>query len=120
MERNPGYEGWYQVSNMGRIKSLQRMVVRKDGAVQIYKSKIVKPFINKQGRCSIALSKNSKVKKFILPRLVAQAFVPNPKNKPEVNHIDENPQNNKAENLNWMTRLENQRYGTAGLSSYDN
>ena len=97
-----GYEGIYQVSNLGRTKRLYKND----------KEKILKPFSNKDGYLIVNLCKEGKVKSRSVHRLVAQAFIPNPENKPEVNHKDENKSNNKVENLEWVTSKENNNYGT--------
>lgn len=103
-----GYEGVYEVSNFGRIKSLEREIYRgKDYAKRVQKEKILKQVVNKDSYHRVSLNKNSKSKMFAVSRLVAEAFIPNPENKPEVNHIDANRFNNKVENLEWVTAEEN-------------
>lgn len=94
-----GYEGLYEVSNLGRVKSLPRKTV--------VKSHIIKVEISWNGRPRVHLSKNGKAKHETLYRLIAMAFIPNPENKPEVNHIDGNPLNNNVSNLEWATKSEN-------------
>ena len=96
-----GYEGLYQISNKGRVKSL------KWG-----KERILRPGINGSGYYFIGLYNDGVSKQFQLHRLVAQAFIPNPENKPQVNHLDENKKNNCIENLEWATAKENLNYGT--------
>jgi hypothetical protein len=91
----------YQVSSYGRIKSF------KNG-----KEKILKPYSTKKGYLEIDLHKNDKRKVFKVHRLVANAFIPNPHNLPQVNHKDENKLNNRVENLEWCTTLYNNNYGT--------
>ena len=94
----PGYEGLYEVSNTGNIKSL-------------IKNKIIKYFINKKGYRLVSLSKNGIIKKFSVHRLVAQAFIPNPDNLPQVNHKDEDKTNNNVDNLEWCDAKYNTNYG---------
>jgi len=95
-----GYEGLYQVSNLGRVRSFHGD-----------SEKIMKQTLQK-GYLRITLLKNKKQKRFLSHRLVAQAFIPNPENKPQVNHIDEDKTNNRVDNLNWMTSKENNDWGT--------
>ena len=115
-----GYEGKYQVSNMGRVRSLDRLVpaacaLSKGNQVVNYlrKGVILKPHIaGKSGYQYVALSIGDKPKNYTVHRLVARAFVQNFNNKPEVNHIDEDKSNNRADNLEWVTRIENEHHGT--------
>lgn len=100
----PGYEGLYQVSNIGNIRSLNYM---KTGKV-----KRLKPSIDKRGYKRVSFSHKGKCKCYLVHRLVAQAFIPNPNNLPHVNHKDENPSNNCVWNLEWCTREYNMNYGT--------
>lgn len=98
-----GYEGLYQISNNGRVRSLDRTIVYKNGRKHCYKSVILKLQINKSGYLVVNLFRN----KHLIHRLVAEAFIPNPENKPCVGHWDCNKHNNSAENLYWCTQLEN-------------
>ena len=108
-----GYEGLYQVSNMGRVKSLERTVTRKNGIKQTIRERILKPSTDKDGYLLVSLyNGRGKVKTFKVHRLVCEAFYENPKKKPCVNHIDENKTNNKASNLEWCTYKENSNHGT--------
>ena len=108
-----GYEGYYQISNMGRVKSLERTVWNKGRGCYITVSeKIRKGRDNGYGYLYVGLSKDGKVKQCRINRLVSQAFIPNPNNLPEVNHKDENPKNNRVENLEWCDRSYNVNYGT--------
>lgn len=93
------YEGLYEVSNTGQIRSLFR-----------YK-KTLKYNVTKRGYCTVELFKNKLSKRLLVHRLVAEAFIPNPDNLPQVNHIDENPQNNSVDNLEWCTAKYNMNYG---------
>lgn len=94
-----GYEELYQVSNLGRVKSLGNDKNRKE--------KILKPSKNKCGYLTICLHNDNKIKNFKVHRLVAEAFIPNPENKPEVNHEDGNKENCCVSNLTWATKSEN-------------
>lgn len=99
------YEGLYQVSNIGRVKSLERMFINKRGRKQHIKERILKPGTNHNGYFYVSLSDDrGKAKGFLVHRLVCEAFHENPKDKPCVNHIDENKTNNTATNLEWCTR----------------
>ena len=106
-----GYEGLYQVSNLGRIKSLERLINHKTTGKALYKEKIMKEIIN-YGYSHVILCKNGKQKYCKIHRLVAQAFIPNPEKLPQVNHKDENKSNNKADNLEWCSLKYNINYGT--------
>lgn len=96
-----GYEGLYQVSNLGRVKSLEKM----RGAFP-QKEMIKKQFYS-NGYLRCQLHKNGKSRKIFVHRLVAEAFIPNPNNKPQVDHIDRNRSNNNIQNLRWCTAKEN-------------
>lgn len=96
-----GYEGLYQVSNLGRIKSLSRNNT---------KGKILKLTKDKRGYYFVTLSKNNVVEKVMIHRVVAKIFLLNTENKSQVNHIDGNKTNNCVENLEWCTPKENIRH----------
>ena len=99
-----GYEGKYQVSNLGRVKSLNYNHTKKE--------KILSDYPNTYGYLYVNLYKNGKGKPFYIHKLVAQAFIDNPNNYREINHKDENKQNNRVENLEWCNRKYNCNYGT--------
>ena len=99
-----GYEGLYQVSNLGRVKSLRNNKMRKE--------KILKVKKNTTGYLYLSLYKNNVGKNYLLHRLVAKTFLKNPNNYPCINHKDENKENNNINNLEWCTYLYNSRYGT--------
>lgn len=102
------YEGLYQVSNLGRAKSLDRYVKGKGHSLQFKKGRILKPMKDKNGYLTVKLGNRT----FILHRLVAETFLPNPNNYKEVNHKDENKTNNVVSNLEWCDRKYNVNYGT--------
>jgi hypothetical protein len=95
-----GYEGLYQVSNYGRIKSLSNKIKYSSGIIHFYPEKILKQQ-KIQGYCYAGLTKNKKQKKFRVHRLVAEAFIENPYNYEQVNHLDFDKTNNTIENLEW-------------------
>lgn len=105
-----GYEGLYQVSNYGRIKSLARIVIGKNNSIRIVKEKILKLHKDTIGYFDVTLSKNNKIKRILVHRLVTEAFIPNPLSLPEVNHKDGNKQNNYFVNLEWCTKSNNQKH----------
>lgn len=112
-----GYEGLYEVSNLGEIRSLDRMTVMKNGVTRITHGKILKQgrYNSKSTYRGVTLCQNGIMKKHSVHRLVALAFIPNPDNLPEINHKDENKQNNCVDNLEWCDRWYNNTYGTAKL-----
>ena len=107
-----GYEGLYQVSSEGRVKSLERTFIDKIGRERYVKERVLKPGVTKDGYLIVALHAGDKQKTLTVHRLVCQAFHKNPENKPCVNHIDENKTNNAASNLEWCTYEENNNHGT--------
>jgi hypothetical protein len=102
-----GYEGLYQISNQGRIRSLERSVYHPITKIQKIPEKILKPDLRK-GYLAVSLCINGFKKSFLIHRIVAKHFVLNHFNKPEVNHLDGNKSNNYYLNLEWATSSENQ------------
>ena len=100
----PGYEGLYEVSNIGNVRN-----VRRNTLLRLQKTN--------KGYIRVSLCKNGIQTGFQVHRLVAQAFIPNPNNLPQVNHRDENPSNNNVDNLEWCTAKYNINYGTARIRS---
>ena len=99
----PGYNGKYQVSNLGNVRSLQCKEPR-----------ILQQFDrDKCGHKYVELCKDGVSKKFLIHRLVAEAFIPNPDNLPCINHKDKNPANNEVSNLEWCTNKYNVQYSLA-------
>lgn len=105
-----GYEGLYQVSNFGKIKSLDIYVNSKNGSRRLHKGKVLKNNISKNGYYSVILCKNGKHSKKLVHRLVADAFIENKLKKKQVNHIDGNKTNNTVNNLEWCTPYENMQH----------
>jgi hypothetical protein len=105
-----GYKGFYQVSNLGRVRSLKKEFTFKNGGVRVFNEIILKPDISKLGYESVRLSKKSKVKAYKIHRLVAVHFIENFENKLEVNHIDGIKSNNTLDNLEWVTSSENKNH----------
>lgn len=99
-----GYEGLYQVSNFGRVKSLERVIIRKNGKPLCVKEKLLKARKHTDGHLFISLYKNGMGKNYKIHFLVAEAFIPNTENKPICHHIDKNKENNVVENLIWVTQ----------------
>lgn len=106
-----GYEGLYQVSNLGRVKSLKTYVGYSK------KEKILKPQIDYLGYVHVNLYKNGKLKSCKIHRLVAEAFIPNPNCLQQVGHNDDNKENNCASNLYWTTSLENNTHNERHIKS---
>lgn len=104
-----GYDGFYQISDKGRVKSIKRQRVLSGRKYIVNKEKILKPYKHNGGYLKINLCKDGKVKSFFIHRLILQAFKPT-KEKLNVNHIDGNKENNNLENLEWVTQKENVRH----------
>lgn len=107
-----GYEELYQVSNKGRIKSLERTTINAIGQEVHYKTKILKCKKVTKGYVQVALIKN-KIRTYkLIHILVAKAFIPNPNNLPQINHKNEKKDENSVENLEWCDQPYNINYGT--------
>lgn len=102
-----GFEGLYEVSNHGEVKSLERFVENNGGLQKKHEKLLKKTRRKSTGHCMVVLCKEGKTYPKLVHRLVAQAFIPNPENKPVVDHIDTNTANNRADNLRWVTVKEN-------------
>ena len=96
----PDTDGLYLVSNYGRVKRKRSETARRGHKMEVA-VKILKPDIDKKGYCRVHLGLNGNTKSMLVHRLVAKAFISNPGNKPQVNHIDGDPSNNAADNLEW-------------------
>ena len=108
----PNYEGIYQASNLGRIKSLERFRKGANGSLVTVKEKILKPQISNKGYYLIGLRKQSIVKRYLVHRLVYEAFNGQIPEGLQVNHINEIKIDNRLSNLNLMTAKENSNWGT--------
>ena len=114
-----GYEGYYQVSNYGRVKSLDRYVnhnTRK--SIFLRKGKILKPYKNNTGYLQVTLRINNKNNMFLLHRLIYQAFIDRLLPNLQIDHIDNNPLNNCIDNLQQVTNRENCSKDKKGVSKY--
>ena len=118
----PGYSGYYEASTLGRIRSIERDVVSysRNGTRYVKRLKSVvlsQATTNKNGYLvkTVLLSSNGKHKMFVVARLIALTFIPNPDNLPQVNHKDEDPTNNVWTNLEWCDATYNNRYGTRSI-----
>lgn len=108
----PGYEGLYSISNLGRIKSFHKS--KRQGCAS---ECLLKNTLANNGYCQVTLYKGQKRRKFLVHRLVAECFIPNPNNLPQINHKNENTTDNRADNLEWCDAAYNNAYGTARLRS---
>lgn len=111
-----GYEGLYQVSNTGKVRSLDRTVIGKNNSKRLIYGKELSKTDNGRGYDKVALQNDGRNTRKIckVHRLVAETFIPNPENKPEVNHINCNKKDNRVSNLEWSTSSENSKH------AYDN
>jgi len=123
----PGYEGIYEVSDQGNIRSLDRYVYRPtllwgQAAMTFCEGREMKPSRDRKGYLRVTLSNGCKktAKTFPVHRLVAMAFIPNPDNLPQINHKDENKANNNVDNLEWCTNQYNCSYNGKGERGYQN
>ena len=117
----PKFEGWYEVSNFGEVRSVDREVNYKTSGKSFRKGIVLKPKINKHGYKEVVLVMNSKRYCYRVHRLVALAFIPNPFNLPCINHLNEDKLDNKASNLEWCTQQHNTLYSmpTLTIGQYD-
>ena len=107
-----GYEGFYEVSNLGQVKGIERIETRRNGTPYHVKESLLYQYKGKEGYFRVRLRKPGNTKTLLVHRLVAVAFVKNPNGFLEITHKDECKTNNKAENLEWCSRKYNITYGT--------
>lgn len=113
------YEGYYEISNLGNVKSCERTRKGKHNTTCVVREKLKTPCPDQDGYLVVTLYKDSANETVRVHRLVAQAFIANPENKPQVNHIDGDKRNNIVNNLEWVTNIENIRHSIAkGLRDY--
>lgn len=103
-----GYEGLYEISNLGRVRSLDKVTITTNGRRFPFKGRILKNKKRADGYLEIGLTKDKKRKSYRVHRLVAETFIPNPDNKKYVDHINTIKDDNRVENLRWVTASENQ------------
>lgn len=120
-----GYEGWYQVSNTGKIRSMDRTITYWNKKYNCFvnqktKGKIIKPTDNGSGYLTVHLRVNKHRKMFYIHRLVAETFLINDENKKEINHKDYNKYNNNVDNLEWVTRQENVNHSVKHMKKQKN
>lgn len=102
-----GYENYYEISDNGRVRSKNRTVVDKIGRTRSWEGKLLNPDIAPNGYYRVSFSVNRNRKQFYIHRLLAEYFIPNPNDLPQVNHKDGNKLNNDLDNLEWVTVQEN-------------
>lgn len=97
-----GYEGLYQISNLGRVKSFNRYIVKNNGVKELRKGRILKSVLLSTGYFCVTLCKDNYHKIYSIHRLIAETFIPNPDNLPQVDHINTIRNDNRIENLRWV------------------
>lgn len=114
----PGFEGYYEVSNLGRVRSLNRTVTSSRGKQYIKRGRIRKPILNDTtGYYAVVLCGEKTKKTMTVHRLVAMSFLENPQNYNCVNHKNENKRDNRVENLEWCSKAYNNNFGSRKTAS---
>lgn len=111
----PGYEAFYEVSSLGRVRSFPRIMRKMEGLEMkefVYQGRVLKPARDRKGYLSVRLYGSGRRMDVKVHRLVAMAFIPNPSNLPQINHKDEDKGNNSVQNLEWCDAYYNRHYGT--------
>lgn len=109
------FEGFYQVSNLGRVKRVGHFSNYKGNGLRFLPERIKVQSFDKDGYKTVSLYARSKMKLCRVHVLVGKAFIPNPRNLPQINHKDEDKTNNRVDNLEWCTSYYNNNYGTKNL-----
>lgn len=105
-----GYEGYYEVSNLGNVRAVDRKIIKSDGVVQLRRGRLMARCSNADGYLTVKLSKNGESERIAVHRLVALAFLPNPEGLTDVNHKDFVRSNSAVDNLEWIGHKENVHY----------
>lgn len=105
-----GWEDWYEVSNLGNVRSVDRYILYSNNQKRLQKGKILKPYLDKNGYAVVCLIKNGKKKIGKIHRLVCQSFLETNKDKTQVNHKNGVKDDNRVENLEWVDGYENQTH----------
>ena len=115
----PGFEGLYQVSTRGRVRSVDRWITYKDGSKRFIRGHVLKPVRNNCGYLRVWLSRNGKGRYVFIHRLVAETWLDNPENKPQINHLNEQKDMNDVFNLSYCTAKANVNWGTRNKRAAD-
>lgn len=102
-----GFEGYYEISNRGSVRSVARTVIRKNGSLLPVSEKVLKKTKDSNGYPAVVLSKGSRSKRHVIHRMLAEAFIPNPDHKPYIDHVNTDINDYRLENLRWVTHKEN-------------
>lgn len=105
-----GYEGIYEVSNLGTVRSIDRLIVSRRGSKEIREGRTLKVELHSRGYLRVMLSRFDVHKKVYIHRLVAETFIDNPLRKPQINHRNLNKKDNRVSNLEWCTLNENVKH----------
>ncbi len=114
----PGFEGYYEASNMGNIRSLDRFTKNRWGSCTFHKSQLMKCRIVKNGYAHVKLTKDGNKFEPLVHRIIADMFIPNPDNLPQINHKNGDKSDNRVSNLEWCTSSQNQLHSRRVLKRH--